>query len=271
MMRALKLILLHIRVSVQNLAAYRLDFFLGIAMSLMRLGMELIVLWTIFDNVKEIRGWGVPHMLVLVGVFRIVAGGIRICIVPNMRRVLEEIREGTLDFLLMRPVNAQFLASIREFVVWRIADVLVGLVVVAIGAMKLLGHLPLDAAFTFTIVLAAAFVIVYSIWLMLATLCFWFIRIQNIEMIFWNVFEAGRFPIVIFRPAVQWALTFVIPLAFITTIPAAAIFGDPTLVPITASLPLPLPLLAVLLALVMFIVSNRFWNFGLKHYSGASA
>ena len=271
MMRALKLILLHIRVSVQNLTAYRLDFFVGIGMSLMRLAVELIVLWTIFANVHDVKGWRVPHMLVLVGVFRIVAGGIRIFIVPNMRRVLEEIREGTLDFLLLRPVNAQFLASIREFVVWRIADVLIGSVVVVIGAVMLLGRFPIEAALTFTLVLGAAFVTVYSIWLMLATLCFWFIRIQNIEMIFWNVFEAGRFPIVIFRPAVQWALTFVVPLAFITTIPAAAIFGDPTLVPVTASLPLPLPLLAVLIAIVMLIISNRFWNFGLKHYSGASA
>jgi len=66
-----------------------------------------------------------------------VAGGIRIYIVPNMRRVLEDIREGTLDFVLLKPVNSQLLVSIREFVFWRITDLIYGGTAAAIGASML--------------------------------------------------------------------------------------------------------------------------------------
>ncbi len=271
LLRAFRLIFLFMRVSVQNTAAYRFEFVARVVMSLMHLGAELLALWTIFHNVQSVKGWGVPHMLVLVGVYRIVAGGIRMSIVPNMRRVLEDIREGTFDFVLLRPVNAQFLSSIREFVVWRVADVVLGTAVAVIGCVMLLGYVPPRSALTFVVMIAAAYAVVYSMWLMLATLCFWFVRIDNIEMVFWNVFEAGRFPIVVYRPWVQWLLTFIVPLAFITTFPAAALFGDLPHLRGDAHLPLPASLLAVLIAGVLLIVSNRFWRFGLRRYSGASA
>jgi ABC-2 type transport system permease protein len=265
MKRALQLIWLFTRVSIQNVAAYRFDLIMRTVMSFLQIGAELIGVWTIFTNTHSLRGWSVPHMLVLVGVYRLVAGGIRMSIVPNMRRVFEDIREGTLDFVLLKPVGSQFLVSIREFVVWRIADVLLGLTLSLIGCVMLLGRVPAGAAAVFVVMLAASFAIVYSIWLMLATLCFWFVRIQNIEMVFWNVFEAGRFPIAIYRPWVQWVLTFIVPLAFITTFPAGALFGNAAMLPRSA------PLTAIVAAAVLLVLSNRFWTFGLRHYSGASA
>ncbi|HVP11452.1 MAG TPA: ABC-2 family transporter protein [Phycisphaerae bacterium] len=264
MIRAIKLILLFARVSVQNIAAYRFEMIMRSIMSVLHLGAELVGVWTIFKNTQSLQGWGVPHMLVLVGVYRIIAGGIRMSIVPNMRRVFDDIRDGTLDFVLLKPVNSQFLVSIREFIVWRIADVILGAAVAVVGCVMLLGRVPPGPAAVFVVMLAAGFAIVYAVWLILATLCFWFVRIQNIEMIFWNVFEAGRFPIVIYRPWVQWVLTFIVPLAFITTFPAGVLFGDSTMVPRAT------PLLAVLVAVVLLVISNRFWRFGLRHYSGAS-
>lgn len=270
MKRALQLMFLFIRVSVQNVAAYRFDLIVRLVLSLLHLGGEILIVWTIFSNTDSIKGWGWQHMLILVGVYRVIAGGIRMSIVPNMRRVLEDIREGTLDFVLMRPVNAQLLVSIREFVIWRTADVAFGMAVALYGCVKLTGHIPIGTMGRFVVMLAAAFVIVYSVWLMLATLCFWFVRIQNIEMIFWNVFEAGRFPIVIYRSSIQWVLTFLIPLAFITTFPAASLAGDPALLGDATILPTA-PFWAVGIAVVSLVVSSWFWRFGLRHYSGASA
>ncbi|MFQ5429293.1 MAG: ABC transporter permease [Phycisphaerae bacterium] len=266
MIRACSLMFLFARVSVQNFAAYRFDFAVRFFVSLVHLFAELIAIWTIFSNTQTLRGWEWQHMLVLVGVFRIIAGGIRISIVPNMHRLLTDIREGTLDFVLLQPVNAQFLVSIREFVFWRIADVILGATAVVWGCVSIQSRVGPGQVLVFIAMLAAGFVIVYSIWLMLATLCFWFVRIQNIEMVFWNVFEAGRFPIVIYRPWIRWTLTFVLPLAFITTFPAGSLFGDPSI-----GVPPGAPLYAGLIAVVSLLAASRFWRYGLRHYSGASA
>jgi len=256
---------LFMKVSILNFAAYRFDMLIRILVSVMHLVGDLLVVGIIFYNTKDVAGWRWQHMCVVVGVFRIVAGGIRMSIVPNMRRVLEEIMDGTLDFVLLRPVNAQYLVSIREFVVWRIVDVILGAVIAAYGCIQLNGFMPMGALGRFVIMLLAGFIIVYSLWLMLATLCFWFVRIQNIEMVFWNVFEAARFPIVIYPPWVQWTLTYLIPLAFIITVPSAAFTGDATkLQPFHV-------VVAWIMAVAMFILSGWFWRIGLRRYSGASA
>lgn len=263
--RPIRLVWLFIKVSVQNLAAYRFDLVVRAFVSLMHLASELAVVWTIFSNTQSLRGWSWQQMLVMVGVFRMIAGGIRILIVPNMRKVLEEIMDGTLDFVLLKPVNSQFLISIREVVVWRIVDVIFGLAIIVLGCIKCQADVSLCTAILFGVMLGAGFVIVYSLWLMITTTCFWFIRIQNIEMIFWNVFEAGRFPINIYPQGLQFTLTFIFPLAFITYYPAAAMTGD------TGKMSAYTPLLAVVLAAAMFFASCRLWAFGLQRYSGASA
>ena len=142
---------------------------------------------------------------------------------------------------------------------------MLGFSVAIYGCLRLTGTVPVGAVLEFIVTLVAALAIVYSVWLMLATTCFWFVRIQNIEMVFWNVFEAGRYPIVIYRPWIQWMLTFVIPLAFITTIPAGTLIGlDDRFVGWA-------PAVAVGMAALMLLVSHWFWRFGLRHYSGASA
>jgi ABC-2 type transport system permease protein len=253
------------QVSIQNVAAYRFDMVVRAIVSLMHMASELLIVWTIFHNTKTVCGWEWPHMLVLIGVYRMVAGGIRISILPNMHRLLEDIQEGTLDFVLLRPLNSQFLVSVREIVVFRLVDVLLGGAVVAFGCIKLNGHVPWTNILGFIFVVAAAYVIVYGIWLILATLCFWFIRVQNIEMIFWNVFEAGRFPSTIYPDWLQWSLTYVFPLVFITMVPAAQITGDHSKMPAAAMM------WATILAAAMFLISSRFWRYGLRHYSGASA
>lgn len=263
--RAFKLIGLYARVNIQNLTAYRFDMYMRIVVSILHLFSELMGVWIIFSNTKEVRGWTWMHMLVLVGVYRTVAGGIRIVIVPSMRKLLEDIREGTLDFVLLRPVNSQFLVSIREVVIYRLVDVLLGLGIAAYGCYRLTGTVPFQHVILFAFTLAAGFLIVYGVWLMLGTLCFWFIRVQNIEMVFWNVFEAGRFPIDIYRTSIRWTLTYIVPLAFITTVPARALFSsDMSAAPTTIAW-------GFVLATLMLFVSNRFWRYGLRHYSGASA
>jgi len=71
---------LFVKVSVLNVAAYRFDMLIRIFVSLMHLVADLLGVYVIFSNTKAVANWRVEHMVILVGVFRIVAGGIRIII-----------------------------------------------------------------------------------------------------------------------------------------------------------------------------------------------
>ena len=114
----------------------------------------------------------------------------------------------------------------------------------------------------FIVALSTGAVIVYSFWLILATLAFWFIKIENILVIFDSMYQAGRWPIGIYPPALRITLTFLVPVAFAVTVPAEAAVGRLT----GATL-----LGAIGLAIALFALSRWFWNVGIQHYAGASA
>lgn len=262
MLRHLRLFGLFTRVSMQDDAAYRVDFLVHVLLSLLQLVAEIVAIWTIFSNTRSVAGWGPMEMLALLGVFRIMTGTIGMLIAPNMRTMIEEIRDGRLDFAILRPVNTQFLLSVRRVVLWRLADVAHGLAMILFATLWLGESITLMRLAMFVIMLAAGVTIIYSFWLVLATTAFWFTRITNIEMVFWNVFEAGRYPVQIYRPWVRWTLTYVIPLAFLTTFPAGTLLGK--LEPLNVGI-------ATIAAAASLAAASSFWRYGLRHYSGASA
>jgi ABC-2 type transport system permease protein len=114
----------------------------------------------------------------------------------------------------------------------------------------------------FVLAVGAGAIIVYSFWLLLATLAFWFIKIENILVIFDSMYQAGRWPVGIYPPLLRLILTFLVPIAFAVTVPAEAAVGRLT----WQSL-----LWAISLALAIFVAARLFWQTGVKHYSGASA
>jgi viologen exporter family transport system permease protein len=117
-------------------------------------------------------------------------------------------------------------------------------------------------ALSFVAMLLAGAVILYSFWLILATLSFWFVRVENILEIFRSMYEAGRWPISLYPGWLRFGLTFIVPVAFVTTVPTEAL---------TARLSGETLIVTLILAVFMSIVSRLFWRTGLKRYSGTSA
>ncbi|MBI5864598.1 MAG: ABC-2 family transporter protein [Planctomycetes bacterium] len=262
MKRILRLLRLFCSVSLQNEAAYRLDFLIKLVGAVINLGGELLTLWAIFSNTRSLAGWGPYEVIVLLGVFRIMVGVVGAVIGPNMRAMMEDIRSGKLDHVLVKPISAQFYVSFRNWAFFRAFDAVAGLLLVIVGGVMLSARVSLASLALFVLMLAAGAVIIYSFWLILATTTFWFTRLANIEMVFWNVFHAGRYPLDVYNPWMRWLLTFILPLAFLTTFPAEALLGRAGGATLLAS---------ALVAPLMLIVATLFWRYGVSRYSGASA
>ena len=56
---------------------------------------------------------------------------------PNMIRLMKDVREGTLDFVLTKPEDAQVLVSVREVRIWQVVDAIVGIVVLGVAIAQL--------------------------------------------------------------------------------------------------------------------------------------
>src|SRR5512137_363989 len=145
----LYLALNYLRVGIQNEMQYRVNFFVQLGQSLIALATGLIGLWLVFSHTTELNGWTQSELLVVMGIFILMGGVINAFIQPNMTRLLEEIQLGTLDFALTKPADAQGLISIREFRLWSLTDVLVGLLVLGYGLYHYQGSVGISQSLQF--------------------------------------------------------------------------------------------------------------------------
>ncbi len=261
-MNTLRLLYVFFRVSVLNETAYRVNFFVQLFQSLLELGTALVGLGVIFSYTQSLGGWRPYEMLALVGVYFLVGGLISLVIQPGMSALIDSVRDGTLDFTLTKPEDAQLLVSIQRVAVWSLLDLLMGTGVLVTALVRLGETIGTGQALAFIGMLLAGGVIVYSFWLILASLSFWLVRVENLLEIFQSIYQAGRWPISLYPNWLRFGLTFIIPVAFATTIPAEALTGR-----LGAATLLGAFGLAILLAMVARLV----WRLGLRRYSGASA
>ena len=261
-MRVLRLLWVFIRIGILGELAYRVNFFVQLFQSLLGLGTALAGLAVIFAHTDTLGDWRPNELVALVGVYLLVGGAINLVIQPSMERLIESVREGTLDFTLTKPEDAQLLVSVQAVQIWKLIDILLGFGVLIVALVRLGADVGAGQAIAFAVALLCGGAIVYSFWLILATCSFWFVRVENILVIFQSMYEAGRWPVSIYPQWLRFPLTFVVPVAFATTVPAQALTGRLTAQTLLG---------AVALAFSLLVVSRLFWRVGVRYYSGASA
>lgn len=241
---------------------YRANFVANVLQTVMNMGLVVLTLALFFQHAVDLGGWAFWEVLVLLGVFTTLNGCVDFFLRPNLGKMVEYIQKGTLDFVLTKPVDPQFFISFRHFAFLKGADMVIGMAAVAAG-LVVGGRTPSLAAFLyFAGLLLAAVAIIYAIWLGLMTMSFWFVKVDNLNVFFGSFFETGRFPITVYKGWLRVVLTYIIPIAFVTTIPSAALTGR--LEPTNAGA-------ALLVAGALLLLTRWFWRTALRHYTSASS
>lgn len=261
-LKAARLIAVSGKLGVLNALQYRGDFAVALIQTLVSIGTAVGAVSVVFAQTDELAGWRQDELIALIGVFFIVRGLVDVVIRPSMERLMQGVRQGTLDFDLAKPADAQVLVSVRQVDIWRLVDVVLGSAILVIAILRLGEQVGPDRAIGFGVLLFAGLAIIYSFLLILSTLAFWLVKLENVLVIFATMYEAGKWPIGIYPAWLRVGLTAVVPVAFAITIPVESLVGR-----------LEAPTLAFALgAAAAFLLGSRwFWRFGLRHYIGASA
>lgn len=261
-LRPLKLAWIFLRIGIMNEVQYRVNFFIQLFQAAVALGTALAVLALVFSHTRELAGWSPPELLAVMGIHVMVGGIVHALIQPNMEMLIEDVREGKLDYILTKPEDAQLLVSIRQVRLWQGVDVLVGATVLVVAVLQLSRPVGVLHAALFALALMLGIVMVYCFWMILAVGAFWLVRLEFIVELFEGVYQAGRWPVGIYPFGLRVILTFLVPLAFAITVPAEAV---------TARLDAQTMLAATVFAAALFSFTRWAWKRGLKRYSGASA
>lgn len=263
-MRSLRLVGQFARASFQNELAYRANFWISLLHSLLNLGTGVLGLMVIFAQVDSIRGWDLPSTLALLGVFLTLSALRALFIGPSLEALAGmdgEIWTGQFDFTLLRPVNAQFLASVRHWRPFALVDLALGLGVVVVAVGQLGQSFAPARLATFLLTLAVGVTLLYAILLAFSALTLWNPGFL-FTWVFDGLFQMARYPAGLYPGWLRLVLTWVVPVGVMTTVPAQALAG---------TLPSWVLVGSVVLAAAFFAGASVLFRFGLRRYASASS
>jgi ABC-2 type transport system permease protein len=261
-MRTFRLIRTFITVSALEETAYAANFAISVFYSLLNFATGWLGLFIVFGQVGSIGGWSYDAALAVLGVYLTVEAVSSLVISPSLERLGGmdgDIWRGTFDFVLLRPVDTQLLASLRQWRLLSLFDLLLGLLVIGVAASRLTPSAGQWAAFA--LALAAGVLTLYALLLLFTSLVFWSPGFL-FTWIFYGIFQMGRYPIGIYPGFLRPILTWVIPIGVMTTIPAQALAGD---------LPSWLLAAAVAFAVGAFALASLSFRRALGKYASASS
>ncbi len=263
-MHYVRLIGQFIRASIQEETSYRINFWINLLHSLLNLATGVLGIYVLFGQIETVQGWTFAGTLAVLGVYLTIQALRDLFIGPSLDALAGmdgEVWSGALDFTLIRPVNVQFLASFRRWHLFSLFDLLLGISVLVYAMIGLNQALSLPNLSIFLITLVSGAGILYAILLAFAALVFWSPGVMFM-WIFDGVFQLARYPLELYPGWVRLALTWVIPVGIITTIPAQAL---------TSALSIQVLAINLLMAMILTLCASLFFRVALRRYASASS
>ena len=239
---------------------YRLNFLIAALTSITGLAGSIFGLFLFYQTGYTFQNWSWEEALIVLGIFTLLQGFSATFLAPNLSKIVRHVQDGTLDFILLKPVSSQFWLSTRVVSPWGLPDVLFGLLIIGYAGTKL--NLGIANYLAGIPPLLCGVLSLYSLWFMLGATSIWFVKIYNVTEVLRGLLEAGRYPIIAYPASYRVFFTFVIPVTFLTTVPAQALLNR---------LESSWFLVSLGLSLGLLWIAKQIWRFALRFYTSASS
>jgi ABC-2 type transport system permease protein len=239
---------------------YRANFVTASLYALGQMAGTLLTINILYSKNYRFAGWSRDESYLVVALFSLLDGITSSALSPNLSRIVQHVQRGTMDFILLKPLDAQMQLSTRNLTPWGFPNMVFAVALVAYAGPRI----PLAwYAYPLGVVsVGLSILILYSLWFMVAATTIWFTKIWNATEVLRSFTEAGKYPVTAYHPAVGFFLTFILPIAFLTTIPAE-LMRHPEAPRFL--------LIEALLAAGLLIISRLFWKWALRFYTSASS
>tara|TARA_Y100000589_G_scaffold326089_1_gene365232 strand:+ start:42 stop:836 length:795 start_codon:yes stop_codon:yes gene_type:complete len=241
---------------------YKINLFIDLVTSILGLIGSLFLLSIFFSNTKDLGGWSFDQALIIQSIYTILNGVTNTWFSPNLTEIVKYIREGTLDYVLIKPIDSQFWISLKRISPTGLIEILLGLFVLIYCFYLNNISFSFSSFMMLVLTLICSISILYSLWFLISTTTIWFIKTWNATEVLRSFLYIGRFPLNSFSFPLRIFFSTIIPITFITTIPSEVILGLSTFWKI---------LLEIFVSSSFLFFSRKFWKFALKFYTSASS
>lgn len=241
---------------------YRVTFWLLTAGSALFVFQDFLALVLFFEHIPTFAGWSLAEVTFLYG-FSAFAFRIAEFFATGFDALPSQLRQGTFDRVLVRPLGAFFQTLSSGLALRRLGSMPFPIALMAVSSGLLgLEWTPGKVGFL-ALAIASGIAMYFAIFVCGAAYCFW--TVQGTEVI--NTFTNGgqfitSYPLDAYGDWLRRAVTFVVPVAFVNYYPTLYLLDRPP--------PLGLPewvrLASPLVAAVVVVVAWRFWSVGVRRY-----
>lgn len=202
---------------------HRGDFLLSLLTMTLATVFGLAVVFLIFGRSRALPGWSFPQLLFLYG-YSLLPLALFNVISVNLYQFSDQyLIQGKFDRVLLRPVHSLFQILFEQLRFESLGDAVVGLAVMAAMAPQSGVHFT-PAAILFLAAAAICGALLYTaIFVILATVSFWFEDKVGVMPPVYNLIAFGRYPLDIYNGFVRVLLSWIVPFGFASFYPAALV------------------------------------------------
>lgn len=247
---------------IRSTMTYRASFALTLFTSFCVTFFDFVVILLMFGQVQGLGGFSFAEVAFLYGT----AGtsfGIADLTMGSLQRMGRRVRDGSLDMFLMRPAPVLAQVAADKFALRRLGRVAQGLFVLVWALVVLDVEWTAVKVLLLPVMVVSGAVIFAAVMVVGASVLFWAQDAAEVT----NAFTYGgntllQYPPVIFAQDLVRGVVYVVPLAFVSWLPALYVLGRPA----PAGVPSALAFASPLVALVACVLAGWAWRAGLRSY-----
>lgn len=258
-----KYFLLFMLISIKNLKSFLIDrenFFIYSITLIFYNALNIIFLKVVFTFIPSINGWTFFEILFINGYFTIVIGFFYILFSWCMWFSNSYIIGGKLDSIRINPVNSLYFIIVSEMgnSIMEINSVILGLIIIFFSITRIDISINLFMLIKFVISIIGSVFILSSYFIFFSAISF---RIKSTTFMgspFIEIFQFSQYPVDIYSKWFKFVLIYVFPISFIGFFPSASI--------IKVTKYNYYYLITILIGLIMFYLSIKYWLYNLQKY-----
>ncbi|MEK9143781.1 MAG: ABC-2 family transporter protein [Patescibacteria group bacterium] len=262
MKKLLKLWLALVRINFSNFIIYRGNFWGTAVVSLGWAVFSVVSMLLLISNVTLIFGWTQVELLILTGVYSVIAGLFHIFFTANFWHMPRIIHLGQLDGVLLKPVNSQFLLSVRYINFPTFPRVIAAVLFI----FYLLSSNNIEVTFLqwiyFIVLSLFGLLLFYSVWYIFMTILLWQSHLTNLTDLLFRVMDTAKYPKEMYENLGQYISIFLLPFVLTITLPTKVLFGRASFADAS---------IILVVSVCLFFFSKFFWRYALRHYTSASS
>ncbi|MHB8928891.1 MAG: ABC transporter permease [Bacillota bacterium] len=254
----------YVALGVKSQMQYHLSFAASTLLMFLNYAIEFTALMFAINKFNGITGWTADQVALLYGIATFCYGMARL-LFRGYDRFSSLVRQGSLDVLLMRPVDERFQLMTYEFPIRRLGQVLLGLGVTFYALNRLDVTLTMWKLGFLILTLVSGTIIYGSLFIIGAAISFWTVESKELLGILTSgTLRMSSYPLSIYKPALRYLAIFVIPVAFVNFFPGLYLIGP-------MGPPSILYFLGPAVASILLLLSLKVWKYGLRAYQSTGS